>query len=145
MGTLEPMDAKNVIELLRLQPHPEGGYFRETWRHAPGQGRGAGTAIYYLLRAGEKSRWHKHDAAEIWHYYAGAPVELSSFREGGTVRTSVLGADLSAGQRPQLIIEAAHWQEARSLGAWSLMGCTVSPAFEFEHFEMAPPNWVPKD
>lgn len=138
------MDAKKIIETLGLEPHPEGGHYRETWRHDDGERRGAGTAIYYLLRAGEQSHWHRHDAAEIWHHYAGAALELSSFHEGKPVLTRVLGSDLLAGQRPQLIVEARHWQAARSLGEWSLLGCTVSPAFEFERFEMAPPGWRPK-
>ncbi len=138
------MDANEIIETLGLRAHPEGGHYRETWRHEDGERRGAGTAIYFLLRAGEESRWHRLDAAEIWHHYAGAPLELSTYEDGKPVLTRVLGSDLLAGERPQMIVEAGHWQAARSLGEWSLMGCTVSPAFEFERFEMAPPDWRPR-
>jgi predicted cupin superfamily sugar epimerase len=134
-------DADAVIAALGLAPHPEGGYFRETWRDESDQdreqGRGHGTAIYYLLKAGEVSAWHRIDATEIWHYYAGAPLALTLRREGQETR-QVLGPDIAAGARPQLTVPAHAWQTAQSLGAWTLVGCTVSPAFEFEGFEMAP-------
>jgi len=133
----------DIIRLLHLLPHPEGGHYSETWRHDAGNGRGAGTAIYYLLQAGERSHWHRVDAAEIWHFYAGAPLELSTCVEGEGVQRRVLGADLMSGQSPQIIVEAHEWQAARSLGDWTLVGCTVSPAFEFERFELAPSGWSP--
>jgi predicted cupin superfamily sugar epimerase len=133
----------DIISSLRLSPHPEGGHYAETWRHDGGDTRGAGTAIYYLLQAGERSHWHRVDAAEIWHFYAGAPLELSACVEGEDVRRHVLGPDLPAGQRPQIIVAPHEWQSARSTGPWTLVGCTVSPAFEFEQFELAPKGWNP--
>ena len=139
-------DAGAIIRALGLQPHPEGGHFRETFRDpaAPGgNGRGASTAIYYLLRAGEVSHWHRVDAAEVWHWYGGAPLELSISEEDKHVEALVLGSDIAAGQRPQIVVPAHAWQSARSLGAWTLTGCTVAPAFRFEGFEMAPPDWQP--
>ncbi len=141
-GTLS---AEEVIALLGLAPHPEGGAFRETFRdpravHA--EGRGASTAIYFLLRAGELSRWHRVDAAEIWHWYAGAPLELR-IADGNGRRDLVLGPDLKAGARPQGIVPANAWQQARSFGDWTLVGCTVAPAFQFERFEIAPEGFEP--
>jgi len=135
--------ADEIIRTLRLEPHPEGGWFRETWREASTP-RGHGTAIYFLLREGECSRWHRVDAAEIWHFYAGAPLELSTSpdREGAVSHT-VLGPDLGAGERPQVVVPAGAWQAARPLGVFTLVGCTVSPAFEFRGFELAPPGWSP--
>ena len=137
------MDAPDVIARLGLTPHPEGGHYRETWRAESGGGRAAGTAIYYLLQAGEVSRWHRIDSAEIWHWYAGDPLELLISADGRESETRVLGNDLSAGQSPQIIIAPHAWQSARSLGAWSLVGCTVSPGFDFKYFEMAPAGWQP--
>ncbi len=138
------MTADQVIALLGLQPHPEGGHFRETYRHRPaGGGRGAGTAIYYLLRAGEHSHWHRIDATEIWHWYAGAPLVLTVSENGHDAAAVTLGNVLEAGQRPQAVVPAGAWQTAESLGAWTLVGCTVAPAFEFSGFELAPPDWRP--
>ncbi|HLG89360.1 MAG TPA: cupin domain-containing protein [Alphaproteobacteria bacterium] len=137
-------DADAIIRALGLKPHPEGGHFIETWRAtATGGDRGTGTAIYYLLREGEVSAWHRVDAAEIWHFYAGAPLELGISRDGLERTAMILGADIQAGQRPQLVVPQHAWQRARSLGAWTLVGCTVSPAFEFSGFEMAPAGWEP--
>jgi predicted cupin superfamily sugar epimerase len=137
------LPAAEVVRLLDLAPHPEGGHYRETWRHqAPDGGRGAGTAIYYLLAAGERSRWHRIDAAEIWHWYAGAPLALAMAGDGGR-RSVRLGADLAAGERPQAVVPPGWWQSAEPLGPWSLVGCTVSPAFDFAAFELAPPGWEP--
>ncbi len=131
------MDPLEIIEALQLTPHPEGGAFRETWRDAPeGGGRGHGTAIYYLLKQGECSRRHRVDAAEVWHFYAGDPLELVIEEPEATPHTVVLGTALENGQRPQVIVPPHAWQSARPLGAWTLVGCTVSPAFEFEHFEL---------
>ena len=133
------MTPEEMIKRLELEPHPEGGAFRETWRdHTPGGTRGTGTSIYYLLRADERSRRHRIDATEIWHHYAGAPLELVVEPAEGGRETVLLGPDLEAGERPQVIIPPHAWQSARSLGAWTLVGCTVSPAFEFEHFEIDP-------
>lgn len=136
--------ADEIIALLDLQPHPEGGHYRETWRAtAAADERAAGTAIYFLLKAGEVSRWHRVDAAEIWHWYAGAPIELSLSTDGQDTRLEVLGSALQKGERPQVIVPPNAWQSARSLGAWTLVGCTVSPGFEFSGFEMAPDAWRP--
>jgi predicted cupin superfamily sugar epimerase len=138
------MTAEAIIARLGLQPHPEGGHFRETWRDRPAAGgRGAGTAIYYLLARGERSHWHRVDAAEIWHWYGGAPLALGIAGPGAAPATRTLGPDLAGGQAPQIIVPAGSWQSAESLGDWTLVGCTVSPAFEFAGFEMAPPGWTP--
>ncbi len=139
----EILSADSVIRLLDLTPHPEGGHFRETYRDAAALGgRSAGTAIYFLLKAGELSRWHRIDAAEIWHWYAGAPLELDIHDQAGA-SVHILGPDLPAGARPQAIVPAHAWQQAWSLGAWSLVGCTVAPGFEFSSFEIAPEGWSP--
>lgn len=134
-----------VAALLGLSPHPEGGCYRETFRdpaHAGPHGRGASTAIYFLLRAGEVSRWHRVDAAEVWHWYAGDPLELHV--AGATGREILrLGNRLQAGERPQAVVPAGVWQQARSLGAWTLVGCTVAPAFDFTGFELAPAGFSP--
>ena len=138
------MTAGQIIAALNLQPHPEGGWFCETYRHVPPQsGRGAVTAIYYLLQAGEQSHWHKVDADEIWHFYSGDPLELSLSKDGRTIARHVLGTNVSAGQSPQIVVPAGVWQSARPLGAFTLGGCTVAPAFEFAGFELAPPGWQP--
>jgi predicted cupin superfamily sugar epimerase len=140
------MTSDDVVTLLGLQPHPEGGWFRETFRDAPAaDGRSASTAIYYLLAAGQSSHWHRvTDAAEAWHFHAGAPLSLRlAPYPDGAPQTVVLGADLAAGQRPQAIVPAGDWQSARSLGDWTLVGCTVAPGFEFTRFELAPAGWEP--
>jgi predicted cupin superfamily sugar epimerase len=129
--------AEEIIARLGLKPHPEGGHFVETFR-AP-----EGTAIYFLLKAGERSHWHKVNADEIWHHYAGAPLELSMSDDGHAVRHLRLGTDFAIGEQPQAVVPRHVWQAARSLGAWTLVGCTVSPAFEFSGFELAPPDWKP--
>ena len=139
-------EADDIIAALGLQPHPEGGYYAETWRaDAPAAERAAGTAIYYLLRAGERSNWHRVDAAETWHYYAGAPLRLAIADRSGEVAPAIheLGPDVTAGQRPQVLVPPGDWQSAVSTGDWTLVGCTVSPAFEFEGFELAEPGWEP--
>ncbi|HEX9944383.1 MAG TPA: cupin domain-containing protein [Thermoanaerobaculia bacterium] len=143
----DPLSAEEVVRLLGLAPHPEGGFYRETFR-APSRpsangGRGASTAIYYLLRRGEVSAWHRVDADEVWHHYAGAPLELALSADGRQRSAVRLGPDLAAGERPQAVVPAGVWQSARSLGEWTLAGCTVAPAFEFAGFEMAPPGWEP--
>jgi uncharacterized protein len=132
-----PSEADRLIELLDLKPHPEGGYFRETFRDS-NPGRAHSTAIYFLLKAGEESRWHRVDAAEVWHFYRGAPLELCIGRQA-----YVLGSDIDAAQAPQIVVPAGAWQAARSLGDYTLVGCTVAPGFEFDHFEMAPDGFEP--
>ena len=137
------MTADDVIHLLDLKPHSEGGFFRETFRDsAEVNGRSRSTAIYYLLRAGEISCWHRIDAVEIWHWYAGDALELKS-GEGADFERTVLGSDLSGGHVPQHTVPARFWQSARSLGAYTLVGCTVAPGFEYSGFELAPPGWEP--
>jgi hypothetical protein len=140
----EGLTADDVISLLGLSPHPEGGHYRETFRDAPGTGasRAASSAIYFLLRQGERSRWHRVDAVEVWHFYKGAPLLLWIAGSGG--RQAVrLGADVAAGERPQAVVPAGAWQSAESQGAWTLVGCTVAPGFEFSGFELAPPDLNP--
>ena len=138
------VDAQTLIDRLGLRPHPEGGWYRENWRDQPADGgRGAGTAITFLLAEGEVSQWHRVDAAEVWHHYGGAPLELA-IADGDDHEVVHLGLDLDAGQEPQHVVPARAWQAARPLGAWSLVGCTVSPAFEFDGFELAPPGWRPE-
>ncbi|MEM8552231.1 MAG: cupin domain-containing protein [Pseudomonadota bacterium] len=135
--------SKSIIDALKMQPHPEGGYFVETFRDAPSGGRGHSTAIYYLLEAGDCSAWHKVDAAEVWHYYAGAALALTLSPNGHDATAYRLGPDVVHGERPQVVVPANHWQTAESLGAWTLVGCTVAPGFSFDGFEMAPPDWRP--
>ena len=132
-------EANRLIALLGLKPHPEGGYFRETFRDAAGpDGRAHSTAIYFLLKAGEVSRWHRVDAAEVWHFYRGAPLEL---RIGKDIY--VLGPNVDEAQAPQIVVPPHAWQSARSLGDFTLVGCTVAPGFEFARFEMAPDGFEP--
>jgi uncharacterized protein len=138
------MTADDIIAALGLAPHPEGGHYVQTFRDPqPSDGRARSTAIYFLLKAGELSRWHRVDAVEIWHFHAGSPLELAQSADGRSVTRQVLGPDLMAGERPQGIVPTHHWQSARSLGAWTLVGCTVAPGFEFSGFEMAPDGWEP--
>jgi predicted cupin superfamily sugar epimerase len=138
------LTAAELIQLLGLKPHPEGGHFRETFRdtRTVDGGRAASTAIYFLLARGQRSHWHRVDAVEIWHYYAGAPLTLE-IAEGAKRTTITLGPDLSAGEQPQGIVPAGAWQAAHSLGDWTLVGCTVAPGFDFAGFELAPPDWTP--
>ena len=136
-------DAQTIIALLGLEPHPEGGHFRETFRDpSPAGGRAASTAIYFLLARGERSHWHRVDAAEVWHWYAGAPLALV-INEGGATTLLRLGADLAGGERPQAVVPPGAWQSAESLGDWTLVGCTVAPGFEFAGFELAAADWTP--
>ncbi len=138
------LSADAVIAMLSLAPHPEGGHYRQTFSDSVlADGRPASTAIYYLLAAGERSHWHKVDAVEIWHHHAGAPLALSLSEDGRASETLTLGPDLAAGERPQGIVPRDWWQSAVSLGAWTLVGCTVAPGFRFEGFELAPPGWSP--
>jgi hypothetical protein len=139
------LGAAEVVRLLGLAPHPEGGFYRETFRDTPppGRDRAVSTAIYYLLGAGDVSEWHRVDAAEVWHWYAGGPLVLTISPDGHDAQAMRLGPDLKAGQRPQIVVPAGHWQTATSLGAWTVAGCTVAPGFDFAGFEMAPPDWRP--
>lgn len=139
------MSADEIIELLGLQPHPEGGHFRETFRdECSGGSRAASTLIYFLLRRGEHSHWHRVDSTEIWHFYAGSPLKLSiAPGDAGPIRELMLGIDLEAGQRPQGVVPSDHWQAAETLGDWTLVGCTVAPGFEFAGFTLAAPGWRP--
>jgi predicted cupin superfamily sugar epimerase len=143
-GSKAEETAEEVIRLLGLIPHPEGGHYRESYRpEVPHGGRGPSTAIYYLLREGELSAWHRVDADEVWHHYAGSSLELRTSEGGARCAAHRLGVDLRAGERPQIVVPAGVWQAARSLGPWTLVGCTVSPAFQFSGFELAPPGWEP--
>ncbi|MET0876018.1 MAG: cupin domain-containing protein [Tardiphaga sp.] len=137
--------AAEIIAQLGLQPHPEGGHYRETFRDqaVDADGRSRSTAIYFLLARGERSHWHRIDAVEVWHYHAGAALELSIADDSGT-RVLRLGADLAAGERPQGIVPPHAWQAAASTGDWTLVGCTVAPGFDFATFELAPMGWMPE-
>ena len=141
-GAPQILSAREVIALLGLERHPEGGWFTQTYADTVPGGRAHSTLIYYLLEAGEQSAWHRVDAAEVWHWYAGAPLRLR-VAENGPAAELTLGNDLAAGQRPQGVVPPGAWQSARSLGEWTLVGCTVAPGFEFEHFELAPKGWEP--
>jgi predicted cupin superfamily sugar epimerase len=144
---LKEKPSQSAIEIIRtlgLKPHPEGGHFLETHRDARASDRAASTAIYYLLARGERSHWHRVDATEVWHYYAGSPLRLeTAIASEGPVERITLGADLTAGERPQAVVPAHAWQAAESLGDWTLVGCTVAPGFDFDGFELAPPGWSP--
>jgi predicted cupin superfamily sugar epimerase len=130
-------DAEAIIRALELKRHPEGGWFRESFRDH------ASTAIYYLLRETEGSHWHRIAHSETWHFYAGAPLELRLSVDGAASERHLLGTDIARGERPQLVVPPRCWQAARSLGAWSLSGCTVAPPFDFAGFELAPKDWRP--
>ncbi len=130
-------DANEIIRALDLAPHPEGGWFREVYRDAHS------TAIYFLLKQGEISHWHRIMQSETWHHYAGAALELLLSPDGRRRERHVLGPDLAAGERPLRVVPPRFWQAAKSLGAWSLAGCTVAPPFDFAGFELAPDGWEP--
>lgn len=135
--------AQEIIRILGMSPHPEGGWYVQSFRDGEEGGRGRSSAIYYLLDVGETSAWHRIDAAEVWHWYAGAPLVLTISPNGHDAAALRLGPDLPAGERPQAVVPAGHWQTATSLGAWTLVGCTVAPGFTFAGLEMAPPDWRP--
>jgi uncharacterized protein len=138
------LSAGDVISLLGLEPHIEGGFYKQTFADLPdASGRPVSTLIYYMLTNNEAGAWHRVDAAEVWHWYAGAPMLLSISRDGKTVSEHHLGSNLAAGERPQLVIPRGEWQRAKVLGDWSLVGCTVSPGFIFSKFEQAEPGWEP--
>jgi hypothetical protein len=137
------LTAAEIIRRLALKPHPEGGHFRETFRDTHTiNGRAASTSIYFLLQRGERSHWHRVDAVETWHYYSGAPLELSVVT-GASEEVIRLGPDIAAGEAPQVTVPARAWQAAQTLGDWTLVGCTVAPGFEFSGFELAPKDWKP--
>ncbi|WP_181704612.1 cupin domain-containing protein [Chthonobacter rhizosphaerae] len=137
--------AKDIVRALGMQPHTEGGWYVETFRDpaTDADGRSRSTAIYFLLGAGDVSAWHRVDAVEVWHWHAGAPLALTISPNGHDASSIRLGPDVLTGQRPQAVVPAHHWQTAESLGAWTLVGCTVAPGFRFEGFELAPPDWRP--
>jgi len=138
------VSAADIIARLQLQPHPEGGHYRETFRDSrcDAGGRSFSTAIHFLLSQGERSHWHRIDAVEIWHYYAGAPLRLEIADDSGH-RTITLGPDVTAGETPQAIVPPYAWQAAAATGDWTLVGCTVAPGFDFNRFELAPKGWKP--
>ncbi|MDX1581630.1 MAG: cupin domain-containing protein [Alphaproteobacteria bacterium] len=138
------MTAEEIIDRLDLEPHPEGGHFREIYRAVASSGeRSALTSIYYLLRSGERSAWHRVDASEVWHFHAGDPLELSLSLDGKT-QSYRLGTGLLEGEQPQVVVPPHVWQSARPLGEWTLVGCTVGPGFEFDGFELAGPDFRPE-
>lgn len=132
-------EADRLIAKLDLAPHPEGGWYRQTWKGPEVGGRASGTAILFLLKAGEKSHWHRVDADEIWLWHAGAPLILSM--GGDRAEDHLMGPDVLAGQMPQVIVPAHLWQAARTTGAYTLVSCTVSPGFDFAGFTLAPPDF----
>lgn len=137
------MNAQDIITALGLSPHPEGGWYRQTFEDEQSGDRAHSTAIYYLLQKGERSHWHRVDAAEVWHFYAGSPLALS-IADDAASETMTLGPDVQNGDQPQIVVPAGRWQSAESLGDWTLVGCTVAPGFQFEGFEMAPNGWSPE-
>jgi len=139
--------ALKVVRKLGLKPHPEGGWYRETFRdeRTDGNGRACSTSIYYMLEAGETSEWHRvTNAAEVWHWYAGAPLVLTISENGHDASAHRIGPNIEAGEEPQFVVPAGWWQTATSLGEYTLVGCTVAPAFDFAALEMAPGDWRPK-
>ena len=143
-STASALEPDEIIRLLGLAPHPEGGHYREMYRDTPtGGARAHSTAIYFLLRAGERSRWHRVDAAEVWHWYAGSPLLLGLATDTTPEVEHRLGTDLLHGERPQIVVPPGHWQRAMSTGAWMLVGCTVAPGFSFDHFVIAEPGFEP--
>lgn len=141
---MNELSASQIVRVLGMEPHPEGGWYVETFRDKQGGERGHSTAIYFLLEEGQRSHWHRvRDAAEIWHYHAGAPLTLEIFDGEGPIETVRLGIDLEEGEQPQGVVPAGAWQAAATTGAWTLVGCTVAPGFRFSAFELAPPDWNP--
>jgi predicted cupin superfamily sugar epimerase len=140
---MHELEAEEIIKAFGMTPHPEGGWYAETFRSGEAGGRAAVSAIYFLLRAGERSHWHTVDACEIWLWHAGSPVRVRLSPDGEASETVLLGSDLGAGQRPQVVVPEGVWQAAESGGGWSLVSCVVAPAFTFAGFRMAPVGWEP--
>lgn len=139
-----PIEARGIIDRLGLEPHPEGGWYRETLRDEADDGLVHSTAIYFLLVRGERSHWHRvHHAAEVWHHYGGGPIRLRVSVDGAGCTEHLLGDDLMAGELPQFVVPVGAWQSAVSAGEWTLVGCTVAPGFDFDQFELAPSDWEP--
>ena len=145
MRQIAMISAADIIARLELKPHPEGGHYRETFRdpHSDAGGRAFSTAIYFLLARGERSHWHRIDAVEVWHYYAGDALVLQIADDAGQ-RSIRLGPDLAAGEMPQAIVPSQAWQAAETTGDWTLVGCTVAPGFDFAKFELAARDWTPR-
>ena len=142
---MSKFSAADIVARLDLKPHPEGGHYRETFRdeNCDANGRARSTAIYFLLARGERSHWHRIDAVEMWHYYAGAPLTLRIAQDGAPPHAITLGPDVISGEQPQAIVPANAWQAAESSGDWTLVGCTVAPGFDFAGFELAKPDFLP--
>ncbi len=142
---MQDLSVRDVIGLLDLKPHPEGGHYRQTFQdpRCDAEGRALSTAIYFLLAGDEYSAWHRVDATEIWHFHAGAPLVITTSPDGHDAEARHLGPLVNAGQHPQIVVPTGHWQTAVSLGRWTLVGCTVAPGFRFEGFELAPEHWRP--
>lgn len=137
---MEKMRAADIIAHFDMKPHPEGGYYNQTFRDENNES----TAIYYLLEVGDCSHWHRvHGSAEVWHHYAGGPLALTLSPNGHDAEAHRLGKNITMGEKPQIVVPAGWWQTAESLGVWTLVGCTVAPGFDFANFEMAPPDWRP--
>lgn len=134
---------RTIIKTLDLSPHPEGGWYRETWRAAGEGGRSAATAIHFLLEHGQRSHWHRVDAAELWLWHAGSPLELLVEQEDGAVATIRLGGDVTQGYAPQSLVPANRWQSTEARSGWALVSCVVVPGFDFAGFELAAPGWTP--
>lgn len=140
---MSDLSAGDVIATLRMERHPEGGWYVETFQDQPNrEGRAQSSAIYYLLEAGEVSHWHRVDAVEIWHFYAGSALALQ-VSDGEVITEQRLGPQITKGDRPQVVVPRYSWQSARSTGEWTLVGCTVAPGFRFSGFELAAPGWAP--
>lgn len=134
---------RTIIETLELSPHPEGGWYRETWRARSDGGRSAGTAIYFLLEDGQRSHWHRVDAAELWLWHAGSPLAVLVEEDNGEITTVALGGDVTRGYAPQCLVPANRWQSTEARSGWALVSCVVVPGFEFAGFELAAPDWTP--
>jgi uncharacterized protein len=134
---------RTIIDMLDLSPHPEGGWYRETWRAPTAGGRSAGTAIHFLLEEGQRSHWHRVDADELWLWHAGSPLELQVEQDDGAIRTIALGGDVTRGHAPQWRVPADRWQSTEARSGWALVSCVVVPGFDFAGFELAPPGWTP--
>jgi len=135
---------RTIIDTLGLVPHPEGGWYRETWRAPPADGRSAGTAIHFLLEQGQRSHWHRVDADELWLWHAGSTLELRVEQPDGAIEAVALGGDVIGGYAPQWRVPANRWQSTEARLGWALVSCVVVPGFDFAGFELAPPGWTPE-